>query len=232
MKEQIQPNINPNNRSIQLEEYEKNKFKQDIGKIFDTYENKEERFNSILENTKILIKNGILDENIIPELKKCSDIENRDEFINGMLTLLKPVLKIQISNPRLIEKIRADAGLEKENFVKLNEVLSYGISGDSVHVHLASLRELLREVGKENLLNLISDGLKELAKIFEKDETLKKVTATSMVVTNNPDYMSNFGFVIKGPISKEDRNKHWKGDERDIGVAEMSREKLLEYLDK
>jgi len=232
MKEQIQPNINPNNRSIQLEEHETNKFKQDIGKIFDTCKNKEERFNSILENTKILIEKGILDENIISKLKECSYVENRDEFINEMLILLEPVLKIKISNPRLIEKIRADAGLEKEHFIKLNEVLSYGISGDSVHIHLASLKELLREIGKENLLNLISDGLKELAKIFEKDETLIKVTATSMVVTNNPDYMSHFGFVIKGPIGKEDREKHWKGDERDIGVAEMSREKLLGYLDK
>lgn len=234
MEEQIQQNMNPGNRIIQLEEYEKNKFKQEIEKIFDTYKNKEERFTSILDKIKILIEKGILDKKIIPELREYSSIENKNEFVNKMLVLLEPVLKIKISNPRLIEKIRADAGLEKENFIKLNEVLSYGVSGDgkSAHIHLASLRELLREIGKENLLNLISDGLKELAKIFEKNVNLLKVTAISTVVTNNPENMSNFGFVVKGPISKKDREKHFKGDERDISVAEMSREKLLEYLYK
>lgn len=234
MKEQIQPNVNPSNRSIQLEEYEKNKLKQEIEKIFDTYKDKEERFTSVLSKIQILIEKGILDEKIIPELREYSGIENKNEFVDKMLVLLEPVLKIKVSNPRLIEKIQSDAGHEKENFIKLNEVLSYGISGDgkSVHIHLASLRELIREIGQDNLLNLVSDGLKELARIFEKDSNLLKVTATSMVITNNPQRMSTLGFVIKGPISKEDREKHWKGDERDIGVAEMSRDVLLNYLKK
>lgn len=71
-----------------------------------------------------------------------------------------------------------------------------------------------------------------MAQVFKENENLKRVTATSPVVANNPEYLSSFGFTFKGIMSEEDKEKHWKGESKAVGEAEMSRERLLEYLNK
>jgi hypothetical protein len=209
------------------------KHRAEVGKFFDMHKSSQERYDVLLSKMEILINEGLLDkEKITPELKECSEIQNKNEFINKTLVVLYPVLEIWKKNPRLDEKLRAENFLEQGNFIKLNDVLSYGISKNSAHIHLAPSKELLRETGKQGYINLISDGLKKLAEIVKENVAIEKITATSMVVTENPKRMTEFGFAIKGPISDEQREKHWKGNKSDISVAEMSRERLLEYLNK
>ncbi len=213
------------------------KFKQEVGdfagKIFDTNKGGEERFNAILVIAQKFIKAGILDENkFIPELKRCSEIEDKNQFINQMLIILEPVLETKKTNPILIEEIQRDVFLEQGKFIKLNEVLSYGISWDNAHIHFAPAKELRKEMGIKGSISLVKDGLKKLAKIVEQDEKIKKITATSWIVTEMPTTMERLGFTITGLIGKNLKDKHFKGDKRDISQAEMPREKLLEYLKK
>ncbi|MDD5721513.1 MAG: hypothetical protein PHT16_03685 [Candidatus Pacebacteria bacterium] len=212
---------------------EEEKFKKEIGDFFDAYKSGEERFNAFLSaGVGIFIKKGILEkEKTTQELRECSEILNRDEFINKTLIVLEPILEIKKKNPRLIEKIQAEAFLKEGNLIKLNDLLSYGVDENSIHIHLAPSKELLREVGKENYLKLIIEGLKKLAKIVEKDETIKKITAISDVVTNNPKRMAEFGFVVTGYISEQQKNQYFESERRDISEAEISREELLKrYL--
>jgi hypothetical protein len=218
------------------EQIQQEKFRQEVvrflEKAFDFEKDKNERSKHFLRVANSFIKAGILnEEKFNKELEEYNDIENKNEFIDKMLLSLEPILEANKKDPRLFEKIRADSFVEQGKFIKLNEVLSYGISKDSAHIHLAPSKELLREIGKEGYLNLILDGFKKLAKVVENNDKILKITATSPVVLDNPNRMEELGFISMGPISEERRNKHWKGDERKVGEAEMSRETLLEkYL--
>lgn len=230
MNEQIKLNINPeDNRNTQIEESEKNKIKKRIEQLFDDSPEMQERF---LKAINIFIENGLLNEMVIPELRENLKLKDKNLFIEKTITLFDQFLETKISNPVLVEKISRNAFLEQGNFIKLNEILSYGISRSSVHIHLAPLKELLREFGKEEILNMLKDGLRKLAEVFKENENFKKVTATSPVVVNNPEYLTNFGFTIKGFMNEKDKEKYWKGETRDVGEAEMSRDRLLKYLNE
>jgi len=213
---------------------EQEKFRQEIGKFFDTYKSGQERFDIILLKVDGFIKVGILDkEKFVSILKKYSECEDRNEFIDGILVAVEPILETMKTNPRLIEQLQAEAFVEQGHFTRLNEVLSYGVAGDSIHIHFAPAKELMKEKGIKGSINLVSGGLKKLAKIVEANEKIKSITATSWIVAEHPKIMESLGFTIVGPISEEHRNKHWRGDKREISEAEISRENFLaKYLSK
>ncbi len=230
MNEQTKLNINSEYiKNTQIEESEKNKIKNKLEKLFNDTPELQERF---MKNINVFIRNGVLRETATSELTEYLKIKNKDNFINKALILFDPLLKMKISNPELFEKIFRDAFLEQGNFIKLNEILSYGVSGSSVHIHLAPLKELLRRSGKEKILSLIVDGLKKLAEVFKENKDFKKVTATSPVVANNMEYLTNFGFSIKELMNEKDKEKYWKGEIKNVGQAEMSRDSLLKYLNE
>lgn len=219
-----------------IEQIQQEKFKKEViaflEKVFNLEKNKEERFNRLSLLANSFINAGILDkEKFTNELEQYNNIEDKDEFVNKMLIALSPILKVNKKDPKLLEKIRADSFIEQGKFIKLNDILSYGIHKNEAHIHLAPSKELLRENGKENYLNLVLDGLIKLASIVEKNEKILKITATSPVVTNNPKRMTDFHFTIKGLIGKEEKGR-WAED-KEVSFAEMSRETLLSnYLNK
>jgi len=213
-------------------ENEKQKFRLEIGSFFDAHNDKEDRFTSLLSAVEILIKEGLLDKTkITSQIKECSEVENRNEFIDKTLIVFGPILEIKKSNPRILEKQKAEIFVKEGKYIKINDILSYGAEENSVHLHLAPSKELLREIGKEEYQNLILDGFRKLALIIKENEDIKEVTATSPVVTNNPKGMEKFGFIVVGPMSEEDRIKHWKGGEKNVSQAYIPREIFLEkYL--
>lgn len=232
MKEQMQQNSDFNRTKTLGNEMEK--YRYEIGNIFDTCKNGEERFNAIFSKIRIFVDKGIVDKDkFLSDIKECSKAEDREEFINRAFIILEPILEIQKNNPKLIEEIKAEAFVEQGKYTKINEVLSYGFGDRCIHIHLAPSKELLREIGKDNYLNLIKDGFKELAKIVEKDDNIDEIVAVSPVVTNNPNRLTEFHFTIAGPIDKEDKEKHWGGETREISAAYIPRGKFLsEYLNK
>ncbi len=228
MNEQIKINTNSDlNRNNKIEESEKNKIRKRLGQFFDDSPETQERF---FKSINIFIKNGILDAKTDSNLREYLKIKDKNEFIDKAIIVFEPFLKMKILDPVLVEKVSRESFLEQGNFIKLNEILSYGIDDDSAHIHLAPLKELLREFGKEKILYFIKEGLEKLAEVFRENENLKKVTATSPVVVNNPEYLTGFGFILNGLVNEEDKEKYWRGETRDVGEAEMSRDRLLEYL--
>jgi len=63
-------------------------------------------------------------------------------------------------------------------------------------------------------------------------KNIEKITATSWLVAS-PRKLERLGFTIEGEISEEERNKHFKNDNRKIVKASMERKKFDEwYLNK
>ncbi|MFA6274358.1 MAG: hypothetical protein WC662_04320 [Candidatus Paceibacterota bacterium] len=218
------------------EQAEEQKFKQELSefakKIFSASKNGEGRFNYFLSKAKRFIDAGILNEQtFIPELKRCSEIKNKDEFIRELLIILEPILEVKKTNPILLEEVQRDIFVEQGNFTKLNEILSYGIYKDIAHIHFAPAKELKKEKGIKGTLSLVRDGLKKLAEIVKDNNNITKITATSYIVAEMPTTMESLGFHITGPVSRGFRSLHFKGDKRKVSQAEMSRERLLKYLD-
>jgi hypothetical protein len=209
------------------------KFRQEIEKFFDKYEDAENRRKAFLPLAHKIIEAGVLEESVLPELEKWFAIKSKGEFVNTALIMLRPLWEAQRTDPRMIERIRAEGFVEQGKFIKLNEVLSYGLSGERAHIHLSPSKELVREIGVKKYEELILDGLKKLAIIVEKDENIQEITATSPVVHNNPKRMAQFHFISRGLIDEEHREKHWPGEKRPVEEAYIPREKFLaEYLKK
>jgi len=140
------------------------------------------------------------------------------------LAALKPVTALKMNDPENFEKI-VTAGIptEKDEFVPLNEILSYGRGKDYVHIHLLP-------PGKVGLAALVKgslDGLRELARIVREDETIKEITATSWIVAEHPKLLERMGFIMQGEIDEEMRDRHFRGDKRRISKATISREEFL-----
>lgn len=200
--------------------------------LFSTNETPEKKMEYILTRTKKFVDAGVLDgDKFTEQVNKCLDIGNEAEFIAGMVEALRPYLEAKMADPKRIEQLEREVFLERENFIPLNEILSYGRSGGEIHIHLAPSREIVKEGGFEGLSELVRGGLRELAKIVENNADISTVTATSKLVTKHQKQIEELGFRILGPISDEDREKYFPGQSGKIDEAEMAREEFLaKYL--
>lgn len=211
-----------------LESEEAIQAKTKAGEVFDAIESGDERYSVLSKALERFVKEGILKkEDVENSLKSLSEIDNREKFINGVLEVLLPVLDFKELHPAEFEKLEYEMSIEQGYFTRLNETLSYGRSGEVVHIHLVSSREL----GIAKLKKLVLEGLEELAKVVEKDEKIKIITATSWIVAKNPKLLEKLGFTVTGPISEKERVEFYPGDDRDVSSAEISRDEFLEkYL--
>ena len=123
---------------------------------------------------------------------------------------------------RLIEHVKTSMGKATEEFTPVNEILTYGVDGDNVHIHLNSL-----QISHQEKEELIYAGLRKLAVIIKSKPEINKISATSWIVARHPRSIQKLGFTIKGPISEEFRQKHFKDEERPVHYSEMSREEFL-----
>lgn len=130
----------------------------------------------------------------------------------------------QIKNfkKKLIEPIKTSMGKATEDFTPVNEILTYGIAGDNIHIHLSDLKIFHGEKEK-----LVRDGLRKLATILQSKPEINKVSATSWIVAKHPKSIERLGFVVKGPISEEFRQKHFKDEKRPVHYSEISREEFI-----
>jgi hypothetical protein len=175
-----------------------------------------------LDRIKIELRHDIpekeLAEKAISELEKCKDIEDRKEFREAIFEVLKPIVDLRIEKPELFEQ---EENQKKEVLVRVNELLSYGISGDNIHIHAIPNDKV------ENALSKFSEGLQELAGVVEKHPEIKVIRATSWIVAQYPKIIERFGFTLDGEINEEIREKHFENEQRKIWMAHMTREDFL-----
>lgn len=129
---------------------------------------------------------------------------------------------LNIVKEKLVEKLETSKG------ISVNKILSYGITGDNLHIHLRNL-----EISHNEKEILVQDGLRKLATLIANKPKIKKISATSWIVAKHPRTIQKMGFTIKGSISEEFQKKVFPNEKRPIYYAEMTREEFLaKYLTK
>ncbi|MDR3559119.1 MAG: hypothetical protein P4L62_04255 [Candidatus Pacebacteria bacterium] len=193
-----------------------------LEEIFNDNENGLDRINYIkahIQPLAKLLENG---EAMLRELADCVNISDKDQFVNSVFLVLKPLLDYRIENPEAFG-VRQP---RDEEFIAINELLSYGLGDSHIHIHMVPDKKV------ENFISALKDGMRKLTEIVRNNENIKEVTATSWIVAEHPKLMERFGFVIDGEVDDNFRREHFAGDfddeTRPIWKAHISREALLE----
>ena len=159
-------------------------------------------------------------------LDECAKIGNKNEFVEAVIEIIKPFVELALEKPELF--VPAE-GRDRE-FIKINELLSYGVSasGNQIHIHIVP-----DEAIRNGFSRLINEGLRELAKVVKENEQIKSINGTSWIIAKQPRILEKLGFTLDGEISEEVRAKHFPGEKMEIHEAHMSREDFLDkYLEK
>lgn len=227
------PEIEPQ-KNLEKEKEFRKRAEKSLGEIFDRNENGRERIEEILLEIEPYLKSNLVNEDEIRRsLDGCFDIGVREQFIEEVMVVLKPIFDLREDNPRAFNTIRRKVEREKFNrkFTEVNEVLSYGVGDGELHIHLPPSENLIDEIGGRKALELFEDGLKDLAKIVKENEAINKITATSWIIAEHPKLVERLGFMIEGEIDDATREKHFKDEKRRVDRASITREAFLEkYL--
>jgi hypothetical protein len=201
-----------------------------IDSIFTNAKDQDERRKNL---NKLISKlnpffNLISEDNsqIIESIKVCAEIEDKDVFTERILSILEPLIKIETADPKAFEEKRREFFVDDIGSTKLNEILSYEIDNDVIHLHLSPAREFIKEKGIPGFIKEIRDGFISLAKILEENKEIKDVVGISWIIAKNPTLLEGLGFSVEhGKIPNENNPE---GGERPISIASISREKFLE----
>ncbi len=229
--------MEPRPQANEIEEVMREKIERDLEKIFDSVQNGEDRVEKLMWKFESVLKPDVLSREVITEdevqkilggFQECSKIEDRNEFIERIIFLIKPLTDLAKNNPQEFEAARRKAFAKEGGFIPLNEILSYGIENNgTVHIHLAPAQTL----DNQEKMNLLIDGFKKLAEVVKNNEEITNISATSWIVAKAPKTMQKFGFRVTGEISDEMKEKHFTDEDRPVHKAVMTREEFLaKYL--
>jgi hypothetical protein len=155
-------------------------------------------------------------EEIKSQLEVCLSLDDRDQYVEAVFQVLKPVLdkifdthqQVVISHP-------------EERVLVANELLTYDIKGDKLFIHVFS-------GGLDGKIGRYAEGLATVATTLETHQEVKMVEAWSWIVVQHPKILERLGFTVEKdgegrPIVFGDQQGH----------ASMSREDfLMKYLKK
>ena len=211
--------------------------KSQLENICKDFESNEEKTTEILKRLDPFFKH--FDKNILPDEKieamkqallACANLTDAKQFIEEVMSILKPVLDIRESHADKFEEMQAQAMNESGGFTEINRLLSYGKSGPIIHIHAPPGKTMGNSVG--NKIVLYREGMRKLAEIVNNDPEVKQVTATSHLVASHPTLFTRAGFTV-ADIPDEDREKHFTGESREIKMATIDRDEFLKrFLQK
>ena len=199
--------------------------KKAIGLQFDSDDTPEERMAKIKKGMTIYFSFiNRQPEEILSDLDTCTTITSREEFVTRVFDILEPIAHAKFDHPVEYEELARKNFLEQGDFASINQLLAYNVDGDSLHLHVApnettSLRDML---------NMLKDGLHDLAKIVRDNEDIKEIVGTSWIIASHGKLIERLGFTIEGLIDEEERIRDFGNQERrDISKAKISRGDFL-----
>jgi len=220
---------------------QENSIQNELTKEPKIYQRARAQFNGIYENSndstvatdeiadrlepffEVIDKNLLSNEEIAKiknNLRACSAITDKDEFINAVMDALKPALDVRVDRAAEFEEAQAHAMNITGGFTKINRLLSYGKSGPTIHIHAPPGET----VG--NKITLYREALRKLAKIVDADPEIQKITATSVLVATHPGIFTRAGFEVEN-ISDKFKQQHFAGEKEELKNAKISREEFL-----
>jgi hypothetical protein len=218
------------NQEMQKNQQESDLYKQartQLGSFFDEFSDRAERTKAMIKKIEPFFQH--IDKKILPEekvneikvaLSACENTSNKQQFLDEIMKVLKPVLKIREMYPDKFEEARAHAMNESLGFTEINRLLSYG-----KHKHIIHIHALAGETVK-NKITLYREGMRKLAEIINNDSEINEITATSHLVATHPGLFTGAGFKVED-ISDEFRQEHFANEEREIKIAKINREEFL-----
>lgn len=218
------PNLTPAAAERDRQNIE-NQLPAHISNIFDKSTNSNERVDDIFKNLGNIIDQLENAEEIKHDLEGLRGVEEKEEFCSRALTVLKQLVDWRANHLVEFENIRRQDFNEQGGFTELNQMLSYGLDGDTIHLHVPP--NVSTPDSKK--LRLVREGLQKLATIVNQDPSVKTIVATSWIVAKHPDLMTKLHFNVEGPIDEETRARHFNAETRDIALATISREDLIKY---
>lgn len=225
-------NIVPNKSNTREKEEEAEKqlniflthifYQNEPEKRFDAFLN---RLNGFLDIADGIGLNSDEVNKVKSDLKLCSLLENKEEFVQRGLIALKPLVEWKKNNEVLFETKMRENFVSSSGFIRLNESLSYGKDHNLVHIHVASSKTMS---DWEKYVNL-KDGLRKLQEVLKNDKDIEQVTASSWIVATRGGgrIMEKLGFKVTGEISPEFKEKFFKGEERPVFEAYIDRDDFL-----
>ncbi len=209
--------------------------KGNLGYIFDNRSTFENDIKKLKDSLVEMGEQGLVfnKEEIYKGLEQLIEIKDRDIFISYGSKVLDPVIVLKVTQSKIFDKIQREVhmrGLDKVGMIQLSQVMYCGIEEEEriVHIHLSSSRDFMTKDRIEDFNSDLENGLKKLAEIVKSNENIDKVIAISWIVAKSPERLKKLGFTIEGEISKEEKEKNWKGEDIPIHSAFMTREYLLE----
>lgn len=159
-------------------------------------------------------------EQIFAQIDEAIKISDEGEFKREISKALAPILK---NNLILFEDVEALVTTKKEGFKLLNERVSYGIGGDTLHIHLSPAHKV-----KEKIPQLLQNGCKRLAEIIKNNEEIKQIIYTSWMIATRTysAIFKDLGFAIK-EVPNEIIAEHFKDEKRPMKMAYMNRDEFL-----
>jgi len=207
--------------------------REEFGDIFD--EGKDERENTIEKmflSLEIYEKEGIIfnKKEVIDGLRRSLEIQDKEEFIAHVLSVLGPIIEAKFTQPKNFEKATREI---KISVGKLSKVLWAEFKDEKgiIEINLAPAKELIEEAGIGYLKKEVEIGLRKLAReVVLPNDKIKKILAKSWIVAKNPSLLERLGFTYDGIVSeKEDGGISLDnlGNKRSVAKAFMTRENFL-----
>lgn len=204
------------NEKAGLYEKELERAKNNWGKLFDEFQDPQERIEVLLSRMEWIFEINVVDgKKILENLQGLSEENDRQEFINKIVEALSPILELSKKNPEVFEEAQRKFVQEKGGNV-VNEVFYYDMHEGGVEIHVFPAKSL----GPAKIKKKFLEGLRELANVIEKDSSLTTIKAVSWIIFEKPALVELLGFTVTG-MNEEQRE----------GNAEISREEFLKrYL--
>jgi len=143
-----------------------------------------------------------------------ASFKNREEIVKALPSLVSQFLLAHYSLDDLEARMRSSQA-EKQGWVEINEVLSYGVKDGTIHLHVPTV---FTKKPME-MLKLLESGLKTIAARLKTEPALheiSKITGYSWIVFEYPQLLERMGFVV----SKRDETSR-------EALASLNREDFL-----
>lgn len=195
----------------ELSDAEKIKIKEkgihdSVENLFNAYDNGEQRVSLLLELLDPYLNDNLIEEQdeIKNSLLNCIKLNDKNEFIDKVMEIVKPVLSFIDNNPDIKKKFENEQPKEFKrkifntfnNFEQVGKYISYGIDGKTLHIHLPDADDLIKGKSRTVLFDELKSDFNNLAKIVDSNDQIKEIVASSWLVASKSNILGYFGFVI------------------------------------
>ncbi len=203
--------------------------KDGLGTIYDSYGSDEERIKHFLSGLEFIMASDnspVNKEQIIFDLESCKS-ENKNDFVEKVFTVLDPIIEFKEKSPQQFEQLSREHLRSDSKDEVINQLVYYEREKNGwIRIHLAQNRYIPTDE-KKKLINLFSEGMKQLAGLAMKDESIRGIRADSQIIAEHPRVLKRFGFTSTGLTNEETMQQFFPDSNEEIHGAEMSREELI-----